>query len=107
MPLKPPMLPLAREAIARRETADDYGSPRECVLLMGQIARAHTLISAREEVTQEIRARSDPLQRVKPSRALIRVCARAIRSEEQTSELQSQSNLVCRLLLEKTKYMRR
>src|SRR2546430_7716598 len=29
--------------------------------------------------------------------------AAAIRSEEHTSELQSQSNLVCRLLLEKTK----
>src|SRR2546430_11528702 len=29
------------------------------------------------------------------------VDARAIRSEEHTSELQSQSNLVCRLLLEK------
>src|SRR2546430_12636103 len=29
--------------------------------------------------------------------------ARALRSEEHTSELQSQSNLVCRLLLEKKK----
>src|SRR5688572_30978726 len=29
------------------------------------------------------------------------------RSEEHTSELQSQSNLVCRLLLEKKKYIRR
>src|SRR2546430_12083376 len=28
----------------------------------------------------------------------------AVRSEEHTSELQSQSNLVCRLLLEKKKY---
>src|SRR5688572_31342627 len=28
-------------------------------------------------------------------------CARDVRSEEHTSELQSQSNLVCRLLLEK------
>src|SRR2546427_11727553 len=32
--------------------------------------------------------------------ALVRICAR---SEEHTSELQSQSNLVCRLLLEKKK----
>src|SRR3989475_6450659 len=31
---------------------------------------------------------------------------RAIRSEEHTSELQSQSNLVCRLLLEKKKKVR-
>src|SRR2546430_13343181 len=30
-------------------------------------------------------------------------CARTARSEEHTSELQSQSNLVCRLLLEKKK----
>src|SRR2546430_10125486 len=32
---------------------------------------------------------------------------RALRSEEHTSELQSQSNLVCRLLLEKKKTHRR
>src|SRR5256886_8126340 len=31
--------------------------------------------------------------------------SRASRSEEHTSELQSQSNLVCRLLLEKKKYI--
>src|SRR2546430_5565465 len=31
---------------------------------------------------------------------------RTTRSEEHTSELQSQSNLVCRLLLEKKKYQR-
>src|SRR2546430_15977703 len=37
-------------------------------------------------------------------RALHDLCARpASRSEEHTSELQSQSNLVCRLLLEKKK----
>src|SRR2546427_8358748 len=34
---------------------------------------------------------------------LSRTCAMACRSEEHTSELQSQSNLVCRLLLEKKK----
>src|SRR2546427_11442612 len=32
------------------------------------------------------------------------ISRRAVRSEEHTSELQSQSNLVCRLLLEKKKY---
>src|SRR2546430_3481954 len=32
------------------------------------------------------------------------VAKRAMRSEEHTSELQSQSNLVCRLLLEKKKH---
>src|SRR2546430_11210256 len=35
--------------------------------------------------------------------AFTSVCAPARRSEEHTSELQSQSNLVCRLLLEKKK----
>src|SRR2546430_13500706 len=38
-------------------------------------------------------------------RVLERVVGRALRSEEHTSELQSQSNLVCRLLLEKKKEM--
>src|SRR5436305_5174577 len=32
-----------------------------------------------------------------------RACARAVRSEEHTSELQSRPHLVCRLLLEKKK----
>src|SRR2546427_1914216 len=36
-------------------------------------------------------------------RALLSLRARVDRSEEHTSELQSQSNLVCRLLLEKKK----
>src|SRR2546427_7319729 len=40
------------------------------------------------------------LTRLKTKRAII---DRALRSEEHTSELQSQSNLVCRLLLEKKK----
>src|SRR2546430_5440368 len=36
----------------------------------------------------------------------VRTNAPSTRSEEHTSELQSQSNLVCRLLLEKKKYRR-
>src|SRR2546430_10421881 len=46
-------------------------------------------------------------QPVQPGRRCNRQCPRQIsfapRSEEHTSELQSQSNLVCRLLLEKKK----
>src|SRR2546430_4779507 len=38
-----------------------------------------------------------------PSPAKVTVTAVSLRSEEHTSELQSQSNLVCRLLLEKKK----
>src|SRR2546427_1336244 len=37
------------------------------------------------------------------ARASVHCAASALRSEEHTSELQSQSNLVCRLLLEKKK----
>src|SRR2546430_10887352 len=39
----------------------------------------------------------------RPARAALRHPRHAGRSEEHTSELQSQSNLVCRLLLEKKK----
>src|SRR2546430_13715218 len=38
-----------------------------------------------------------------PRRSTGPVCVAPLRSEEHTSELQSQSNLVCRLLLEKKK----
>src|SRR5688572_32522510 len=55
-----------------------------------------------------------PLHRVKPMIFVTRIFVQQIfsdnelicmRSEEHTSELQSQSNLVCRLLLEKKKIM--
>src|SRR2546427_8390047 len=45
------------------------------------------------------RARPD---RGRPEQEIVRI-RRVFRSEEHTSELQSQSNLVCRLLLEKKK----
>src|SRR2546430_6796048 len=40
----------------------------------------------------------------KPAVSIFRVNIALVRSEEHTSELQSQSNLVCRLLLEKKKF---
>src|SRR2546430_12617055 len=53
-----------------------------------------------------------PMERHRPCRLLFAVVARRTacdswRSEEHTSELQSQSNLVCRLLLEKKKQKER
>src|SRR5688572_31868234 len=45
----------------------------------------------------------DPIQLELPADAQIDVRTLVSRSEEHTSELQSQSNLVCRLLLEKKK----
>src|SRR6202022_5186335 len=49
--------------------------------------------------------RSDRLARLKRSKPLAHQIeiGNAVRSEEHTSELQSHSDLVCRLLLEKTK----
>ncbi|MGC1728597.1 MAG: hypothetical protein WA747_04375, partial [Steroidobacteraceae bacterium] len=60
--LKSPLLTLARDAIGKRAPADDYGSPKECVLLMGQIQRAHRLLERREDLTGEIRTRVTRLQ---------------------------------------------
>src|SRR5437016_6870804 len=39
----------------------------------------------------------------RPARVFLQACLRKYRSEEHTSELQSLTNLVCRLLLEKKK----
>ena len=55
---------LAREATAQREVGDGYGSPQECVLLMGQIERAQKLIAERIGLAEEIRVRGERLQRV-------------------------------------------
>jgi hypothetical protein len=60
--LKAPLLALAHEATSRREAGDTYGTPQECVLLMGQISRAQTLIAARAGLAEEIRARGERLQ---------------------------------------------
>jgi len=59
--IKTPLVEMARAATGRRETSDDYGSPRECVLLMGQIQRAHGLLESRENLAAEIKARAAPL----------------------------------------------
>jgi hypothetical protein len=60
--LKSPLLALARDAIAKRAPADDYGPPKECVLLMGQIQRAQRLLERREELAGDIHARVVRLQ---------------------------------------------
>ena len=62
--LKTPLVLLAHEATSQREVTDSYGTPQECVLLMGQISRAHTLIAAREGLAEEIRVRGERLKRV-------------------------------------------
>jgi hypothetical protein len=62
--LKTPLISLAHEATSQREAGDTYGTPQECVLLMGQITRAQKLISERAGLAEEIRARGERLQRV-------------------------------------------
>src|SRR2546430_10007567 len=52
------------------------------------------------------RAASRPWRKRPFQRAMVRLEQNRTRSEEHTSELQSQSNLVCRLLLEKKKTIR-
>jgi len=64
MELKTPLVELARQAIGRREPGADYGSPKECVLLMGEIARAHRLIGEREGLAGGIRERTERLKSV-------------------------------------------
>ncbi len=62
--LKTPLVNMAREATGQREAGDSYGTPQECVLLMGQINRAQTLIAERAGLAEEIRVRSERLKRV-------------------------------------------
>src|SRR2546427_9302319 len=68
--------------------------------LAGREARQVRLLLRLGPVVDE---RQRPDARVGAPRDAERGTQRAVRSEEHTSELQSQSNLVCRLLLEKKK----
>src|SRR3989475_2964607 len=80
--------PKTGEIKVRVENADDLWHLHNLVL-PGDLVRASTY--RREEVKTD---------KVRPERG---EKVRVTRSEEHTSELQSQSNLVCRLLLEKKK----
>jgi hypothetical protein len=61
--LKSPLLSMAREATAQREAGNShYGSPQQCVLLMGEISRALQLLAARGGLAQQIGARSARLK---------------------------------------------
>ena len=67
--LKTPLLKLARDATAAREARDDYGSPRECVLLMGNITRASRLIADRAGLATQIKERGERLKKIARYRA--------------------------------------
>src|SRR2546430_13166359 len=56
------------------------------------------------DAEQRIRGHAAPRLLVEPTDRVLVDDATVLRSEEHTSKLQSQSNLVCRLLLEKKKH---
>jgi hypothetical protein len=62
--VKTRLVTLAREATARREVADDYGSRPECEALMAEIARARALLQARTNIAQEVKVRSERLKQI-------------------------------------------
>ncbi len=64
-----PLLALARAAVLRRDPSDEYGSRAECEALMGEIGRAKALLAQRTDMTAELRARSEHLQKVARFRA--------------------------------------
>jgi hypothetical protein len=54
----------AREASARREITDEYGSRAECEALMAEIERASALIQARTNIMQEVKERGGRLRKI-------------------------------------------
>jgi len=62
--LKTPLVALARQANALREASESYGSPQECVLVMGQISRATRLIGENAGLAEELKARTTRLKKV-------------------------------------------
>lgn len=54
----------AKDAAARREAVDDYGTREECERLMADIARAKVILQQRAQLSQELRARTDRLRQL-------------------------------------------
>lgn len=59
-----PLVTLAREATARREVSDEYGSRAECESLMAEITRGQAKIQARANTAQEVKVRTDRLKQI-------------------------------------------
>src|SRR2546430_11914920 len=86
---------------------DTVSAPRPLDLIPEEPPRIVQLVLGGRVTSLEVSLTRPEPPRSRRARALALdvdvVCQRARRSEEHTSELQSQSNLVCRLLLEKKK----
>src|SRR2546430_6987162 len=76
-----------------------FRSAFDPVLVEGKAIRLHPLVCAAFNADFD----GDQMAVHVPLSIEAQIEARVLRSEEHTSELQSQSNLVCRLLLEKKK----
>jgi hypothetical protein len=61
---KTQLVKLAREATARREATDDYGTREECEALMEQIDRARGLLQAKGNIAQELKVRSERIKQI-------------------------------------------
>ncbi len=59
-----PLVAQAKDAAARREVIDDYGSREECERLMADIARARAVLLHRAQLSPELRARTDRLRQL-------------------------------------------
>src|SRR2546430_14844310 len=90
---------------------------RQCGRASAHLRRRRAMVGARQREMLHVQRRTAAPQHraldhvaeladVAGPRIRQQQLARAVRSEEHTSELQSQSNLVCRLLLEKKKKKR-
>jgi len=61
---KTQLVKLAREATARREATDDYGTREECEALMEEIDRARGLLQAKGNIAMELKTRSDRIKQI-------------------------------------------
>src|SRR2546430_9733615 len=77
--------------------------PRSTLFPYTTLFRSTTSLSICSFFLNAAQSRSTGTVMTLPTPAATRQCSLSIRSEEHTAELQSQSNLVCRLLLDKKK----
>src|SRR2546430_13720526 len=94
-------------------TASDYARFCEMLLQGGQFSGVRLLAPRTVEMMRTNHVNPDPLKTMAPGtgwgmdfQVVMDAAAAGDRSEEHTAELQSQSNLVCRLLLVKKKIYR-
>jgi hypothetical protein len=59
-----PLTAMAKEAVARREAAEEYGDRATCEALMAQIERGIAALHANKDVAREVQARSEQLRSI-------------------------------------------